>query len=508
MATISNSLLYKSLSHHVDSILKRFRDDSLSDKQFLFISLNYDLFSSSLSLLNNIEMKNIVNPGVAHDCRKIIESFLFLKLYSEDSFDKEQLNLFRNHSIVTEYLNVKKTLNLLNESDISEFKQFYDDQIKKISEYYNLNKEQLKKYHVGDHYFCLQKNPKNPFVFADMFKEMNLYGKEYENMYDFFSIIEHPHFLLSIEAREKVDLEFAKYVNVVFSSICTYMQGQSYFVENTNDQDFKERFYQDALILNRKEIECFDGLFDYLISSVCCYKNERKFDLFEYDFLTKLKSLTKDVLVSIALGDHDVCVSKIKPILELISVHEKIALSINRCEYKIRVTAFNISTKEQFYNLLFDDIFKNEFKDYKDIFDNYYRNKYSIDNIDDFIDKITHNSKYVIDKEKCDYRKLIQESTNKFKVNQPLINELYDFGSDFAHGGGYSFNASPVIVKILPFELKMYISAYLYFYITLAELSLKEHLKETDFEPLKKFLKEEIDGCKKQIFEIKNELNF
>ena len=507
--------LYRSLKVHDKEILKRFDDKTLDDQQYLFYAINFDIISNALSLVIAIETDNLDCFGVDNSCRTIIEAFVVLRMIAAGDISDEQAKIFRYHYAIVDYTNMYKFIDdkLRLHEDFKYVEKDREAAYKAILSLHNCTKSDLKKDpDLDNSNFYLKKKLGGKLRFSVLLKQYPIFDVCDSKMYDFFSLFIHPRYEFDFKIEESLRNVRTEYVNRVLDYVVSYMSETKLFVLDESLNTFKQDFYENPILKNNVlNINVMNRVFES-IKKKTCYFSEG-YDAFSMFFLDRMREVITDMQVSISLGYKEHIISLFKSTIEYIAVYSL----INECEtvekFKKMKLAYCYSSRLQINALLgglgLPAIFGEEtIGGLRQLFDDYYKEQYSIDNFDLFVKNVTNNARYFLNKDNNSFNNIVNKLLDDLYPNpqeREFTRLIYRISKDMNHGGGYAFNSSPGLIDSQCRHVQNAIYRYMLYYLNESERTLKENginvdltFEKKTFELLAAAEETEIEKVKKE----------
>lgn len=484
--------LYKVLKKHDIEILKHFCEDSISDSDYFFYGINSDIISNSLNILTNYLSGNIQSAGVDNSCRSIIEAFVILLMDADGKISEVQKTIYRYLYAYVDIDNFHSFLNDIDKDDIR-IKTIYDDKEKAkdaIIKHFNCEAKHLKNRNIGidDPCFYLKSRLKDNIKFSKLLELYPINDEKQIKMYEFFSIFIHPRCEMNINVENIIMHVRNLYVDTVLKIVYEYLKNCGLLIdekENNDISDFNQDFFYNPLLQNNvvyvKNIEI---IFNMLIDKLCKLKEGE--DLFTWHFLEKSKYLFIDMIISESLGYNEHVITCFKSFVEEFGVLFSINSIKDLREFNYVKKAFWCSSRIQidnhFKELGWKDATIPE-SEIKKLYEEYYKEKYQLNDFSKFYNDLKMNSFYFLDKEKRSYNKHVKLAIESIFTD---INEskdvftLYKISKDMSHASGYSFNASEGLVNICAHKAVFYSFKILNNYLLNAAITLNENNEECD----------------------------
>ena len=521
--------IYKALKYHDLEILKHFNDENLTDQQYLFYAINNDIISNALFIVANMQIGNLESIGIDNCCRTIIEAFVVLKMIAKGDISDGQAKIFRYHYAIVDFANMRKLVtDEVKQTD--DFKYVERDRKKAYEALLNFHQctasELRNNPDFDDSNFYLKKHLEDKINFSALLEQYPIFDVKEIKMYEFFSIFVHPRFEKDSKIEEAYSSIRAAYIKRIIDYIVSFLKNAKLFVFDKEVTSFEQDYYKNPIlqnnILNMKDMNL---IFDSIEQKICFF--DEGYDSFTLFFLEKMRSLIADMELSITLGYREHIISIFKSAIEYIAIYS----TINECssleDFKKIKLAYCYSSRLQIDNLAlpkellkeagFPDTFIEEtISEFKQLFNDYYKEKYELDNFEYFLDKTRHNARYFLNKSKSSYNGFVNKMLDDLYANKSesdFIKMIYKISKDMNHGGGYSFNSSPGLIDSQCRHVQITLYRYMYKMLAFAALTLKEHGKEVDlrfelkyFEVLSKIHQNEIDKINDEYFEKRNNI--
>ena len=511
--TISTDDLYRTLKVRDEEILKHFNDESIDDQTYLFYAINSDIISNALSVVIAYESNNIDSIGVDNCCRTIIEAFLVMKMRAVGDISDEQAKIFRYHYAIVDISNMKKFVDEYSKQS-DDFKYVDRDReraYEAIMSFHKCAKKDLKNDpDLDDSNFYLKKKLGEKIKYSELIRKYQLFDVNTTQMYEFFSIFVHPRFEIDSEIEKMLRKIRFSYIQKVLDYVVEYLKECKLFVLDNSLKTFKQDFYERSELKNNVgNINDIHRVFEILEKKVCILPDGT--DNFTCFFLRTMDSIITDMMVSMSLGYREHIISLFKSVFEYIAVY----FCVNEFEYDVFKDikmAYCYSSRIQINNLVekmkLPSMFGEEtISGLKEIFEKYYKKEYGIDNYEKFLDNVTHNARYFLNKDNSSFNSIVNKLLNDL-FDDPIEREytklIYRVSKDMNHGGGYAFNSSPGLVDSMCRHAQNAIYKFITKNISAAEHTLKEHGINVDlsleylvFQLLSKNEEEEIEKTNK-----------
>lgn len=482
--------LYRSLKVHDKEILEHFNDKNLDDQQYLFYAINFDIISNALSLIISMETNNIDTFGVDNSCRTIIEAFVVLKMIAVGDICDEQAKIFRYHYAIVDTANIRKYINDKTKLQ-EEYKYVEKDRqtaYEAIMRFHNCSKNDLKRdTTIDDSNFYLKKKLGSKLKFSELLRKYSIFKVNELEMYDFFSLFIHPRYEFDFAIEESFRKIRRKYIDRVLDYVVSYMTETKLFVFDKSINTFKEDFYENPVLKNNVlNINVINSVFESIKKKTCIIDNG--YDAFTLFFLDRMREVIVDMQVSISLGYKEHIISLFKSAIEYIAVYSCINKSEDIETFKKLKLAYCYSSRLQVNSLLEKmnilPLFGDEtIEGLRKLFDDYYKEQYSIDDFDSFINNVTYNARYFLSKDKNTFNNIVNKLLDDLYTNQSereFNKMIYRVSKDMNHGGGYAFNSSPGLLHIMCRHVQNAIYRYMLKLLIATEKTLNEHDNKVD----------------------------
>lgn len=491
--------LYKTLKKCDQETLKHFNDESISDEEYFLYGINSDIFSSALHIIINILSGNIESAGVDSSCRSIIEAFTILEMNAKGDISPTQKTIYKySYS----YVDLDNFCYLLPSwaKDSPALKLLMKDREKcrqAITEHFRCSASDLKdkSIFVGDPCFYLKKRLKDTIRPCSLIRKYFPDNKRLLNFYEFFSLFVHPRCEMDQKAEKKIFDARKAYIDSVIDIVFNYLKSGGLLTKDQTIADFNSDFFFNPLLKNNihnlKEIgDCIS----FIKNKFCFFRDGQ--DSFSLFFLNKVKNMLIDAEISMSLGYKEQVISVFKPFIELYAVFYQIEKREDINEFNYLKKAYWISSRKQIFEhfkRLGIQTSEVEYdKDLQELYICFYKEKYSLNSYETFVNNIEHNSLYFLSNGKKNYNKYVKEAIEETFPNVDLSGEffaLYRISKDTGHASGYNFNASEGIVDISCHKVLMAMYSLLLNFVIQGWLTLKEHNIECDISGATRFLK-------------------
>lgn len=493
---IDLNTLYKVLKKHDDYILNHFCDTSLSDEDYFSYGIKSDILSNALNILVDYFTNNIESPGVDASCRAIIEALVILKMDSMGKISNEQKRIYRYLYTFVDFDNFRSITNREALRD-KRLKQFADDKKKAqeaILEHFNCSIDDLKN-NVGidDPCFYLKTKLNEDIRFSKLLSEYSICDGD-AKLYEFFSLFIHPRCEIDSQIEELISQMRLVSINKIINMVFDYLHENNMWFVDESIQSFNDLFYGNLQLVNNiHNIQELQNALDYLIGAFCVLKDG--VDGITLQFLKNVKCMLTDMLTSLSLGYKERVIATYKSFIEEYSVFFSINCVDDLNEFNYIKKGFLCSSRIQI-DAQIEDVVKG-FKlareeDIKDIYENFYKKKYGLNNYKKFYWELRRNSLYFIDDAKKSYNKYVQKLINEVFDNESErqdVKILYKISKDMSHASGYNFNASEGIIDLSCQKVLYYSMRFVLHYVLNASITLHEHGINRNVKPIIDFFK-------------------
>lgn len=504
--------LYKVLKKHDVEILKHYNDETVSDNDYFFYGVNSDIISSCLSILTNYLSGNIESAGVDSCCRTIIEAMVIIRMDAEGKISKDQKLIYRYQYA---YVDLDNFHSLMKDNP----EAFEDEGVKKVLadkgkateamlRHFgcSLNDLKDKRISVDDPCFYLKQSLHDDIRFSQLLKEYPIYGEDGAAMYEFFSLFIHPRCEMHPQAQEAI-MEIRKiYIDQILNLVFDYLKSYHLLTFDESSSDFDhDFFYNPLLAVNVHNVKEFEKTIHYIKNLVCDLPGG--YDAFTWQFLERVRYLVIDMMASISLGYNEHVIAIFKSLLEEYSIFFAIGSVETKEEFDRIKSAYWISSRMQI-----DAHFERmglkkklvEEKEIQDLYDNFFKERYGLDNYKKFYWELRRNSFYFLEKGKKSYNKyvrtLLEDAFNEHQSKEVMT--LYRMSKDMNHASGYNFNATNDMVVVTAHKVLYYSYQLIIHYLLNAVLTLEDHGIKRDPKPIIDFLKGLISVHEERIVEI------
>ena len=199
------------------------------------------------------------------------------------------------------------------------------------------------------------------------------------------------------------------------------------------------------------------------------------------------------MMVSISLGYNEHVIAIFKSLVEEYSVFFAVGSVETKEEFDKIKHAYWVSSRMQI-DAHFEQMGLKkrlvEEKDIKDLYDNFFKERYGLDNYKKFYWELRRNSLYFLEKDKKSYNKYVRALLDDvFNENQSKETmTLYRMSKDMNHASGYNFNATNDMVVVTAQKVLYYSYKLIIHFVLNAALTLEDHGIKRDVKPIVDFL--------------------
>jgi len=492
--------LYKVLRKHDIEILKHYNCDEISDNDYFFYGINSDIVSNALNILTNYLSDNIESAGVDLSARAILEAMVILKMDGNGDISENQKKIYR---YLYAYVDADNFHSVMKDS----LEEYEHDNLKKIEEdkekakqamlqHFGCSERDLKnrKISIDDPCFYLKTNLRDDIRFSKLLEKYPLGDGREIQAYEFFSMFIHPRCEMNPEIQEGL-VSFKKiYVDQVLNYVFEYLKACSLLEYDENALDFNQEFFHNSLLVNNvhniKEMEKLIHIIKNQVCNLPC-----GYDAFSWQFLEKVRYLVLDMMISLSLGYKEHVIACFKSFVEEYSVFYAIGSVETQEDFNYIKKAYWITSRIQlddhFQKIVSIDTATPE-EEIKDIYENYYKDKYKMNNYQSFYWKLRKNSLFFLAKEKKSFNKYVRTLIENVFVNDEKeskdVMTLYRISKDMAHASGYNFNATAGMVDVYAQKVLLYTYKLIIHFVLNASATLAEHNIKTNVSNIIAFL--------------------
>lgn len=483
--------LYKVLKKHDVEILKHYNDEFVPDNDYFFYGINSDIISNCLNILTNYLSGNIESAGVDLSCRTIIEAMVILRMDAQGKISDNQKCIYRYQYAYVDLDNFHSLLKDLPEAfDDDGMKRVLSDKGKAadaMMRHFGCTLQELKdrKISTDDPCFYLKTNLKDDVRFSQLLKEYPVCGEDGELMYEFFSLFIHPRCEMDFHAEEAIMSIRKIYIDQILNLVFNYLKDCNLLSFDDNSPDFDHDFFYNPLLKNNvHNVKEFEKMIHLIKNAVCDLPTG--YDAFTWQFLEKVRYLVIDMMTSISLGYNEHVIAIFKSLVEEYSIFFAVGSVESQEEFDNLKQGYWISSRLQLgSHFEKTDIGKKLMPDneIKDIYDDFYKERYGLDNYKKFYWEFRRNSLYFLEKDKKSYNKYVRTLIEHAFVDENQSKEvmtLYRMAKDMSHASGYNFNATNDMVVVTAHKVVFYSYKLILHFLLYADLTLKEHGIERD----------------------------
>lgn len=488
--------LYKVLRRLDVEILKHYNCDEISDSDYFFYGINSDIISNSLNILTNYLSGNIESAGVDISARSILEAMVILKMNGSGAISDNQKKIYRYQYAYVDDDNFHSIMKDMPEGfeheNITRLKADKEKAKQAMLEHFGCAERDLKdrKISIDDPCFYLKQKLRDDIRFAKLMEKYPLGdGSEIES-YEFFSMFIHPRCEMNYEVEESIMKIRKTYIDQVLNYVFDYLKACDLLTYDDTALDFDHEFFYNPLLVNNvNNVKGFEYLI-HLIKMQLCFNGNLE-DVFAWQFLEKVRYLVIDMMVSLSMGYKEHVIACFKSFVEEYSVFFAIGSVETQKDFEYIKKAYWITSRTQldahFQELGIKGASVQE-EDVKDIYENYYKEKYKMPKYENFYYEIRKNSLFFLGKEKKSYNKYVREliedvfSTTEARSKDAMT--LYRISKDMSHASGYNFNATTGIVDTSAQKVLIYTYQFLLHFILNASLTLEETGIKTEVKQL------------------------
>lgn len=492
--------LYKVLRKHDIEILKHYNCAEVSDNEYFFYGINSDIISNALNILTNYLSGNIESAGVDLSARAILEAMVILKMDGNGDISENQKKIYR---YLYAYVDADNFHSVMKDS----LEEYEHDNLKKIEEdkekakqamlqHFGCSERDLKKRKISidDPCFYLKTNLHDDIRFSKLLEKYPL-GDGWEiQAYEFFSMFIHPRCEMNPEIQECLVSVKKIYVDQVLNYVFEYLKACNLLEYDENALDFNQEFFYNSLLVNNvHNIKEMEKLIHIIKNQVCNLPSG--YDAFSWQFLERVKYLVLDMMISLSLGYKEHVIACFKSFVEEYSVFYAIGYVETQEDFNYIKKAYWITSRIQL-----DDHFQKigsidtatPEEEIKDIYENYYKEKYKMNNYQSFYWKLRRNSLFFLAKEKRSFNKYVRTLIEDVFVNDEKeskdVMTLYRISKDMAHASGYNFNATSGMVDVYAQKVLLYTYKLIIHFVLNASETLAEHNIKTNVSNIIAFL--------------------
>ena len=493
--------LYKVLRKHDVEILKHYNCDEISDNDYFFYGINSDIVSNSLNILTNYLSGNIESAGVDLSARAIIEAMVILKMDGSGDISDNQKKIYRYQYAYVDDDNFHSIMKEMPEGfeheNIVRLKADKDKAKQAMVEHFNCSERDLKdrKISIDDPCFYLKQNLHDDIRFSKLLEKYPLGDGSEVHAYEFFSMFIHPRCEMNPEAQEALISVRKLYVDQVLNFVFEYLKACNLLDYDESASDFNDEFFYNPLLANNvHNIKEMEKLIHLIKNQVCNLPSG--YDAFTWQFLERVRYLVIDMMTSLSLGYREHVIACFKSFVEEYSIFYAIGSVESQEDFEYIKKAYWITSRIQldahFQKLGLEGTSTPE-EEIKDIYDNYYKDKYKMNNYQSFYWELRRNSLFFLAKEKKSFNKYVRTLIEDVFVNNEAeskdVMTLYRISKDMSHASGYNFNATIGMVDMSAQKVLLYTYKLMIHFVLSASNSLSEHNIKTYITDIIAFLK-------------------
>ena len=512
------NILYKVLKKLDNEILKHYNRNEISDNDYFFDGINSDIFSNTLNILTNYLSGNIESAGVDLSCRAIIEAMVILKMHENGAITENQKRIYR---YLYAYVDIDNFHSIIHDIETTPF----DKSIKRLESdkekakqamlaHFRCTENDLKnrKISIDDPCFYLKTKLNDDIRFVKLLEKYPLGDGNEIKFYEFFSLFIHPRCETNYKFEVGLmELRRKHYVEEVLNYVINYLKQNNLFEYDKNSLDFNDDFfYNPQFITNVKLVKDVEKLIHLTKNQICNLPSG--YDAFIWQFLEKVRYLIIDMIISLTFGYNEHVIACFKPFIEEYSIFYAINLVESEKDFEYLKKGYLISSRIQlsnhFQKLGQTDLFISE-TEIKDLYENYYKDKYKMDDYDSFHAELTKNSLFFLSKERKSFNKHVRtliESIFDDDIDESKdIMTLYRISKDMCHASGYNFNATTGMVNIAAHKTLFYTYKLINYFVINVFKSLKEKGIKNEENNIVSFLETMMNFHKAEVKRISNE---
>lgn len=493
--------LYKVLRRHDVEILKHYNCDEISDNDYFFYGINSDIVSNTLNILTNYLSGNIESAGVDLSARIIIEAMVILRMDGAGAISDNQKKIYRYLYAYVDADNFHSVMKDMPEG-------FENENLKKLEEDKEIAKQAMLKHFVcterdlkdrkisiDDPCFYLKTNLRDDIRFSKLLEKYPLVDGSEIQSYEFFSMFIHPRCEMNPEVQEELMGIRKTYIDQVLHYVFEYLKSCDLLWYDDDSLDFDHEFFYNPLLANNvHNIKEMEKLIHLIKNQVCNLPSG--YDAFTWQFLERLRYLVLDMMTSLSLGYKEHVIACFKSFVEEYSIFYAIGSVESQEDFEYIKKAYWINSRIQldahFQELGLDGASTPE-EEIKDIYDNYYKDKYKMNNYQSFYWELRRNSLFFLAKEKKSFNKYVRTLIEDVFVNNEVeskdVMTLYRISKDMSHASGYNFNATSGMVDMSAQKVLLYTYKLMIHFVLSASNSLSEHNIKTYIDDIIAFLK-------------------
>lgn len=493
--------LYKVLRKHDVEILKHYNHDEISDNDYFFYGINSDIVSNTLNILTNYLSGNIESAGVDLSARIILEAMVILRMDGAGAISDNQKKIYRYLYAYVDADNFHSVMKDLPEEFKHEnLKKMVEDKEKAkqaMLEHFGCTEKDLKdrKMSIDDPCFYLKSKLREDIRFSKLLKKYPLGDGSEIQSYEFFSMFIHPRCEMHPKVQEDLMRIRKTYIDQVLNYVFEYLKACNLLEYEDDALDFDHEFFYNPLLVNNvSNVKQFEYLIHLIKNQVCDLPSG--YDAFTWQFLEKVRYLVIDMMTSLSLGYREHVIAIFKSFLEEYSVFFAIGSVESQKDYDYLKKAYWISSRIQldahFQELGIEGSSTSE-DDIKDIYENYYKEKYNMNKYESFYWELKRNSLFFLEKDKKSFNKHVRALIEDVFINDEFTSKdvmtLYRISKDMSHASGYNFNATAGMVDACSQKVLIYTYELIIHFVLSSSEVLAEHGIKTDVRIIVDFLK-------------------
>lgn len=384
--------LYKVLRRHDVEILKHYNCSEISDNDYFLYGIKSDIISNSLNILTNYLSGNIESAGVDISARSILEAMVILKMNESGAISDNQKKIYRYQYAYVDDDNFHSIMKDMPEGfehkNITRLKADKEKAKQAMLEHFGCTERDLKdrKISIDDPCFYLKQKLRDDIRFAKLIEKYPLGDWSEIKSYEFFSMFIHPRCEMNYEVEENIMKIRKMYIDQVLNYVFDYLNAWGLLAYDDTALDFDHEFFYNPLLVNNVNTVKGFGYLIHLIKMQLCFKENLE-DVFACQFLEKIRYLVIDMIVSLSMGYKEHVIVCFKSFVEEYSVFFAIGCVEIQKDFDYIKKAYYVSSRIQldahFQKLGIKDLSVNE-EDIKDIYENYYKEKYKMPKYESF----------------------------------------------------------------------------------------------------------------------------
>ena len=479
---ISLDDLYGHLKNTDSSLLRRLNNPNITDQDYLFCGLLYNLISSTQSIIINKVSANIDSFGVDINCKNIIETICLLNYISTVPVSDEVAKLFR---FVFSFKSSEEIKSLFEKEDKNQiiYKILTTEKekaIKIIESATSLKKEDIDSRidSLDSHFAFLKKTIEEKINFNELLEKYPVYNEIENQAYAFFTSANNVYFDIDSNNKLQIDALRKKYIDIVIDYATTYVTEYNFINTNLQSTSFSKDFINNPTYKNHIEnVSWLNGAFEYIKDTLGNINNKKdNYSLYFYD---KLNKLCIDMFFCLSLGLSEQVLNKFRVFVEMVSLDYHISNLSNEDKDNI-VKGLYLLTRARINQYLINTKQGSKFecdKELKELFDSYYKDKYKMESYDEFKKHFIINYLYFIKQDIKSYSPLIKELVDDMTKNKKFSNDfelLYKISCDFESTSRYKFASGNLIYDTLAQKALKIVFDYLIESLSFKEGKLKK----------------------------------